>query len=210
ANRYHLRTSEIYLNEQSIGNIVTSVLPDTDINSLFTIKEGLGFQRKSFTTPVKCGDVIRLEHVVTQKNIHSTQNKCHMNHHQEVISFGTNGHGDYFDNFMIQCANNIKEGSPLEGKYQFYLQNYQTKHFLACNQRYMFNSRLLAGQIEVYGMQYKDNDAVWKIVGGYFFEKNEMALEENDENDQNYVKKYGKIFDQEGYEIVSYRKKENI
>ncbi len=56
-----------------------------------------------------------------------------MNSHQEVISFGKNGNGDYYDNFIISCANNVKDGTPLEGSFEFYLQNYYTKHYLSTN-----------------------------------------------------------------------------
>jgi hypothetical protein len=56
-------------------------------------------------------------------------------------------------------------------------------------------------------MQYKERDGLWKIVGGYFFEKSafNVNMDINDD-DEFLVRKNGKIYDDEGYEIVSYRK----
>ncbi|EGR32400.1 hypothetical protein IMG5_084990 [Ichthyophthirius multifiliis] len=65
----------------------------------------------------------------------------------------------------------------------------------------MYNSRVLQGQIDVYGQFYKDKEAIWKIVGGFILQK--PNWEEDIEED------FGKKqIDEDGFEIISYRKKE--
>lgn len=45
-------------------------------------------------TPVKCNDIIRLEHFQTKKNLHSHNFASPISKQQEVCAFGTDGVGD--------------------------------------------------------------------------------------------------------------------
>lgn len=47
-----------------------------------------------FSKPVHCDDIIRLEHVNTQKNLHSHKFDSPLSRDQEVSGFGANGVGD--------------------------------------------------------------------------------------------------------------------
>ena len=73
--------------------IVTAVESDKDINSLFTIKEGENYPIKINGEPVLCGEVIRLEHITTGKNLHSHEFKSFITNSQEACAFGENGNG---------------------------------------------------------------------------------------------------------------------
>ena len=44
--------------------------------------------------PVKCGEVIRLQHLSTKRNLHSHLFQSPMSRNQEVSAFGENGLGD--------------------------------------------------------------------------------------------------------------------
>ena len=59
---------------------MTGMPEDNDYNSLWTIKECLGYPMKkygyhkyilSIDDLVHCGDCVRLEHMLTKKNLHS-------------------------------------------------------------------------------------------------------------------------------------------
>lgn len=55
-------------------------------------------------TPVQCDDIIRLEHVKTQKNLHSHNFESPIAKQQEVSCLGTNGVGDErlpYDSFLF-------------------------------------------------------------------------------------------------------------
>ena len=53
--------------------------------------------------PVKCGDVIRLEHTETAKNVHTHEIRSPLSGNFEVSGFGDDGEGDSGDNWKIEC-----------------------------------------------------------------------------------------------------------
>ena len=60
--------------------------------------------------PIKCGDIIRLEHVVTKKNLHSHLVSSPLTGKQEVSAYGDNkGEGDTGDNWMLICHTDFWE-----------------------------------------------------------------------------------------------------
>lgn len=54
--------------------------------------------------PVACGQMIRLEHISTKKNLHSHLFESPLTHGQEVSAFGAEGNGDTGDNWILECA----------------------------------------------------------------------------------------------------------
>lgn len=62
-------------------------------------------------TPVKCGDVVRLEHLDTGKNLHSHLFRAPLSGFQEVSGFGENGYGDTGDNWKISCDSSSSGGT---------------------------------------------------------------------------------------------------
>lgn len=81
---------------------VTGMVYDNDYNSLWTVREPHGETIKTYSTPgansdeaVRCGDTIRLEHVLTRRNLHSDGLFLSMiSEAQEVSAFGSDGLGD--------------------------------------------------------------------------------------------------------------------
>jgi len=85
---------------------------DNDYNSLWTIKNAQGtphilpgkflFPDKLILTldeKVLCGNTIRLEHVLTKKNLHTHDFQSPVSGKSEVSCFGQDGNGDTGINF---------------------------------------------------------------------------------------------------------------
>ena len=82
--KYHLSSFGMNWSSGSGLQIITAVESDKEINGLFTIKEGETYPMKVNGEPVLCGDVIRLEHVATGKNLHSHDFKSFVTNSQEA------------------------------------------------------------------------------------------------------------------------------
>ena len=52
-----------------------------------------------------CGQIIRLEHLLTGKNLHSHDIPSPLSRKFEVSGYGDDGEGDASDNWMIECFN---------------------------------------------------------------------------------------------------------
>jgi dolichyl-phosphate-mannose--protein O-mannosyl transferase len=60
---------------------------------------------------VKCGDLIRLEHNLTGRNLHSHAGfYSPLSNNQEVSAFGDGGDGDMGDDWEIDCNKNYSYG----------------------------------------------------------------------------------------------------
>ncbi len=187
---YHLTSMGMNWSTGSGLQIVTAISSDRDTGSLFTIKEGDGYPVKVNGEIVRCGDIIRLEHVVTGKNLHSHEFKSFVTDSQEACAFGENGQGDVNDNFQISCYKQ-ENNDTITGKTQFFLQHVPTEKWLYVNYRIsMYNDRNcrgcpIRGQREVSLTEKKDKQCLWQVVGGVIF---------SSENEQN-----GKSEGDDGY-----------
>ena len=51
-----------------------------------------------------CGDIVRFEHNITGKNLHSHPgHQAPLSGRQEVTGYGSNGDGDVSDDWKIEC-----------------------------------------------------------------------------------------------------------
>ena len=128
--KFHLSSFGMNWSSGSGLQIITAVESDKEINGLFTIKEGETYPMKVNGEPVLCGDIIRLEHVSTGKNLHSHDFKSFVTNSQEACAFGDNGDGDVNDNFRISCYKQ-NDNETITGKTEFFLQ--QGKQNFFCN-----------------------------------------------------------------------------
>jgi dolichyl-phosphate-mannose--protein O-mannosyl transferase len=124
--KYHLSSFGMNWSSGSGLQIITAVESDKEINSLFTIKEGENYPIKVNGDPVLCGDIIRLEHVSTGKNLHSHDFKSFVTNSQEACGFGDNGDGDVNDNFRISCYKQ-EDNETITGKTEFFCNMFQHK-----------------------------------------------------------------------------------
>ena len=172
--------------------IVTAVSSDKDINSLFTIKEGENYPTKINGDPVLCGDIIRLEHITTGKNLHSHAFKSFVTNSQEACAFGEDGYGDVNDNFRISCYKK-EDNETITGKTEFFLQHVPTEQYLYINYKTsMYDDRNcrgcpIRGQREVSLTTHKDKQCLWRVIGGIIFsseiEQNEPSNKADDNSD---------------------------
>jgi dolichyl-phosphate-mannose--protein O-mannosyl transferase len=128
--------------------------------------------------PVKCDDVIRLEHVNTAMNLHSHNFPSFITDSQEASAFGNNGYGDNNDNWKLECYN--WEKPVVYGKTQFFLKHVATEKYLYINiKKSMFNDYNcrgcpINGHREVSCTDKKDKQSLWSVQGGVLFSSTEM------------------------------------
>ena len=190
--KYHLSSFGMNWSSGSGLQIVTAIKGDTDINSLFTIKEGETYPTKINGEPVLCGEIIRLEHIATGKNLHSHDFKSFVTKSQEACAFGENGYGDVNDNFRISCYKQ-NDNETITGKTEFFLQHVPTENYLYINYKTsMYDDRNcrgcpIRGQREVSLTSKKDKQCLWKVIGGIIFssekEQNEPSHKADDNSD---------------------------
>ncbi len=190
--KYYLSSFGMNWSTGSGLQIVTAVQSDKDINSLFTIKEGENYPTKINGDPVLCGEVIRLEHVTTGKNLHSHDFKSFVTNSQEACAFGEDGNGDVNDNFRISCYKQ-NDNDTITGMTEFFLQHVPTESWLYINYKTsMYNDRNcggcpIRGQREVSLTKKKDKQCLWKVIGGIIFssekEQNEPSHKSDDNSD---------------------------
>ena len=88
--KYYLSSFGMNWSTGSRLQIVTGVKESDKYESLFIIKEGEGLPPCENGEPIKCGSIIRLEHVTTGKNIHSHEFPSFITNTQEACAFGDN------------------------------------------------------------------------------------------------------------------------
>ena len=71
------------------------------VGSLWLVKEGTNSLQCEVGKPIACGDIIRLEHADTKKNLHSHLFRAPLSGNQEVSAFGDEGNGDTGDNWQV-------------------------------------------------------------------------------------------------------------
>ena len=83
--------------------IITAIQEDDDTNSLFLIKEGDRIFPCKNGENILCNSIIRVEYLLTGKNLHSHDFPSFIIEKQESCSFGENCIDDDYDSFQIIC-----------------------------------------------------------------------------------------------------------
>ena len=82
---------------------VTGHSAQGDQNSLWVVRGKNGRQCERGDI-IKCGQKIRLQHLATKRNLHSTEfQRSPLSREQEVSAYGDNGEGDDGDNWVVKC-----------------------------------------------------------------------------------------------------------
>jgi hypothetical protein len=164
--RHHLTTNKLHSHALNYGHPGTSgqqqvtAFAGSDDNDLWRVK-GPDGQPATFKEgePVQHGDTIRLEHVLTGRNLHSHGGfPSPVTGQQEVTCYGNNGIGDANDNWRIE----IEGGGTWDSGKRLRLIHVLTNHALHSHSGFS-HPQWTAGQQEVTGFAGRDDNDWWSL-----------------------------------------------
>ncbi|KAK2947661.1 putative Stromal cell-derived factor 2 [Blattamonas nauphoetae] len=166
--RHRLHSHEIPYGQGSFGQSVTAYPSGEDPNSMWYLKAAHGKHEKR-GTPIKCGDIIRLEHIKTRKNLHSDNFQSPASKQQEVSAFGENGVGNELDDWKVICE-------PGKHKHEIWgrglpvmFQHVHTQKYLFTHKGFTFNAPLQNQQEVTCFDKFDDPENKWKTAEGVYF-----------------------------------------
>eukprot|EP01132_Coremiostelium_polycephalum_P002720 gene2720-3377_t len=166
--KFRLHSHKVSYGNTNGGSGQQSVtgFPDLDdTNSLWIIKAENGKHIPQGTV-VKNGDIIRLTHLNTKKNLHSHLAVSPLTKQHEVSCFGDNGEGDTGDNWKIEFS----DGDILMRGKTFKLLHVDTKSYLHGSPNAKYQNPI-PGQMEIAGSTRKSADNDWQTEEGIYFEE---------------------------------------
>ena len=101
--RVRLHSHDVKYGTGSGQQSVTGTEVQEDVNSHWVIKAATD-KICPRGEPIKCGSVIRLEHLATGKNLHSHHFSSPLSGNQEISCYGDNGEGDTGDHWIVVCS----------------------------------------------------------------------------------------------------------
>jgi dolichyl-phosphate-mannose--protein O-mannosyl transferase len=157
-----LHSHEVKYGSGSGQQSVTGFPHINDPNS-FWIVRGPHKSRCSRGALIKHGDIIRLQHLNTRRNLHSHLHSSPLTGQQEVSAFGEGGEGDTGDNWKV-----VVSGGDVwrRGEYVF-LQHVDTSKYLSSNTNKFGNP--IPGQQEICCISSKNSQAEWAAEEGFYF-----------------------------------------
>ncbi|GAB0092979.1 stromal cell-derived factor 2 [Sergentomyia squamirostris] len=146
---------------------VTATEIQEDVNSHWVIRAKTNRQCER-GAPVSCGDIVRLQHVGTKKNLHSHHFSSPLSGNQEVSCYGDdNGEGDTGDHWEVICSGEhwLRDASVK-------LKHVDTDMYLAVSGRTF--GRPINGQMEVMAIHHPRAEGDWKAAEGIYIHANEV------------------------------------
>ncbi|XP_044729891.1 stromal cell-derived factor 2 [Chrysoperla carnea] len=148
---------------------VTGTELTEDVNSHWLVKAGTG-KLCNRGEPIKCGSIIRLEHLATHKNLHSHRFESPLSGGQEISCYGSgDGEGDSGDHWELVCSGDkwLRDESVM-------LKHVETDKYLCATGRAF--GRPISGQIEIAGVSSLRGSVYWKAAEGLFLHAPEPEL----------------------------------
>lgn len=146
--------------------------PDAgDANSYWIVKGAHEDVPKLAGEPVKCGDVVRLQHLSTGKNMHSHDHRAPMNRDNEVSAYviemhGRWAYGDTADNWVLDCVSR-SNGQEWKRFEHVRFKHKERGNYLAANGGLKFGDPI-PKQLQVSASSRKNANAVWKTNEGFY------------------------------------------
>ncbi|CAG9825049.1 unnamed protein product [Phaedon cochleariae] len=165
--RVRLHSHDVKYGTGSGQQSVTGTEIQEDINSHWLVKGGTG-KTCERGQPIKCGSVIRLEHVETKKNLHSHNFQSPLSGNQEISCYGDSGEGDSGDNWTVVCS-----GDSWRRDDSVMLKHVDTQMYLAISGRTF--GRPINGQMEVIGLHSSSGSVHWQTAEGVFLHAVDLA-----------------------------------
>jgi len=161
ATNFRLHSHNVQYGSGSGQQSVTAFPNVDDTNSFWVVR---GSKPCKTGTPIKNGDVIRLEHLGTRKLLHSHLHQSPLTKQQEVSAFGEGGVGDTGDNWKVTL---LDGGDQWKREKPFTLMHSDTNKYLSSNKQTFSNP--IPGQHEVCAISSATKDAEWTVEEGFFF-----------------------------------------
>ncbi|XP_006894667.1 PREDICTED: stromal cell-derived factor 2-like protein 1 [Elephantulus edwardii] len=172
-HRVRLHSHDIKYGSGSGQQSVTGVEASDDANSYWRIRGGPeGACPRG--VPVRCGQTVRLTHVLTGKNLHTHHFSSPLSNNQEVSAFGEDGEGDDLDLWTVRCS-----GQHWEREASVRFQHVGTSVFLSITGE-QYGSPI-RGQLEVHGMTSANSHNTWKVMEGVFIKPSLVPSTGHDE-----------------------------
>ncbi|XP_076246947.1 stromal cell-derived factor 2 [Calliopsis andreniformis] len=169
--KVRLHSHDIKYGSGSGQQSVTGTSAKEDGNSYWLVKAGT---KKQCTrgVPIQCGDIIRLEHLATKKNLHSHHVSSPLSGKQEISAYGdSKGEGDNGDNWMLICQTEVwKRDEPIM------LKHVDTDTYLSVSGKVYGTP--ITGQTEVVG-DYSPSSSrfEWITTEGVFIHPNDFKAQ---------------------------------
>lgn len=160
AYKIRLHSHDVKYGSGSGQQSVTGVETKEDVNSHWVVK---GLPNKPCTRgrSVGCGDKLRLEHLVTHRNLHSHLFGSPLSGGQEVSAFGEEGEGDTGDYWTVVCS-----GESWRRDDFVTFRHVDTDMYLSVSGRTY--GRPIHGQMEVCAVNSPDSASKWQVQEGVF------------------------------------------
>lgn len=175
--RVRLHSHDVKYGTGSGQQSVTGTEVQEDVGSHWAIKYKTG-QPCPRGEPIKCGSVIRLEHIATNKNLHSHHFSSPLSGNQEISCYGENGDGDTGDHWLVVCSGksikmfkydtylNFALGDSWERDDSIMLKHVDTDQYLAASGKTF--GRPINGQMEIVGVRSASGPVYWQAMEGVF------------------------------------------
>lgn len=169
ATGHRLHSHDIPYGTGSGQQSVTAFHMSGDANSYWLVKGPHDAPLKPSGTVVRCGDVIRLQHLRTAKNLHSHDHRAPLNRENEVSAYRVgsgNGlvDGDVADNWKLECARGKSEWGRAD---EIRLSHVETGNYLSSNAAHKFSDPI-PQQLQVSGSSRRNSNTAWKTDEGFF------------------------------------------
>lgn len=160
-----LHSHEVRYGSGSGQQSVTGMKSKTDHNSYWAVKAA--FQQSCERgEPIKCGSLIRFQHMATGKYLHSHLFSSPLSNNQEVSAFGEEDKtSDSGDNWKLLCDDDFWSRDDAVR-----LQHVDTGHYLHMTGNSF--GRPIAGQYEVCAHYSSSAGSYWKVQEGVYVKPN--------------------------------------
>lgn len=163
-----LHSHEVRYGSGSGQQSVTGVTDTGDANSYWVVK---GTEEKPCKrgAPIKCGSVIRLNHLQTRLNLHSHLFQSPLSQNQEVSAFGENGVGDTGDYWFVQCEDDDywRRDDPIHFKHK------DTGMYLVATHNQF--GRPISGQREICAISSQGHETLWQAMEGIYLKPSDSS-----------------------------------
>lgn len=166
AHSVRLHSHDVKYGSGSGQQSVTAVDASDDHNSYWKIK-GKTSTDCLRGSSVKCGQLVRLQHVSTGRNLHSHTFQSPLSHNFEVSAFGENGDGDDGDYWTVVCS----------GQFWRREDKVRLKHITTNGYLHVTGDtygRPIHGQKEVCSYPSMSDSSFWQAAEGVFIKPADM------------------------------------